>query len=64
VPIQTAGAARPESSKATPAGFHAKPVNKVARSHSVTIQAAAKRRRKARPLLLPHRQARPAAAAG
>ena len=42
-----ASAARPaieRSTSVTPTGFQAKPVNKVARSHSVTIQAAARTR--------------------
>ena len=34
--------AKPLPSRATPTGFQAKPVNRVARSHSVTIHAAAR----------------------
>ena len=48
----------------TPSGFQAKPVNTVARSHSVTIQAAANSNIRRSRSVRPQRHASPAAAIG
>src|SRR3546814_16624908 len=48
----------------TPSGFHAKPVKRFARNHSVKIQAAANRRTNGNLSPRPYRHASPAAIAG
>src|SRR3546814_10511451 len=65
VPIQRAlSASGGTAIQMTPSGFHAKPVKRFARNHSVKIQAAANRRTNGNLSPRPYRHASPAAIAG
>ncbi len=64
VPINRLAAISGVSASTTPIGFHEKPVNMVARSHSVIAQPPASASTRDSRFFSPNRQARPAAMAG